>query len=77
MDVPGLRPEIVPKEAFLSLLEILKFCHFLHHAYAVDLNPQHFLSNLDRLRRATAATAPRIGGPRSAPPRWVEAQYQH
>jgi hypothetical protein len=61
LDVPGLRPAIVPREALSDWLELLKFRHFLRHAYAADLDPKRLADNVSRLRRAAAATAPKVG----------------
>ena len=60
LDVPGLRPAIVPEASVRDWLELLKFRHFLRHAYAADLDAARLADNVDRLRRAIDATGPQI-----------------
>jgi hypothetical protein len=54
--VPGLRPPVFPPEAQADWDGLLRFRHFLRHAYVVDLGPSDLAVNLARLDRAVAAT---------------------
>lgn len=56
VEVPGLRPPLFPAEAHGDWDAVLRFRHFLRHAYVVDLDPSKLVVNLDRLDRAVAAT---------------------
>lgn len=56
MDIPGLRPPIVPANAARHWMELLEFRHFLRHAYAVDLDPDRLAANVRRLREAVGLT---------------------
>ena len=56
VEVPGLRPPLFPAEAHADWDALLRFRHFLRHAYVVDLDPSKLVVNLDRLDRAVAAT---------------------
>lgn len=58
--VAGLRPAVYPDEVALDWDELLRFRHFLRHAYTVSLDPQRLTGNLQRLVRAVAATEPFI-----------------
>jgi hypothetical protein len=62
LDVPDLRPAVVPRQALGDWLELLKFRHFLRHAYAADLDPQRLADLVDRLRRALGPTEPAVRG---------------
>lgn len=55
-----LRPAICPREVELDWEALLKFRHFLRHAYAVALDPDKLRANVQRLSRAVAATAPLV-----------------
>lgn len=55
--VPGLRPPVLPTpETHADWEGLLRFRHFLRHAYVVDLSPSDLAVNLARLDRAVAAT---------------------
>jgi hypothetical protein len=54
--VPGLRPAVYPPEAASDWDALLRFRHFLRHAYLVDLDPAKLAANVERLARAAAAT---------------------
>ncbi len=54
--IPGLRPPIFPAEALADWDALLRFRHFLRHAYVIDLDPDRLAVNRDRLGRAVAAT---------------------
>jgi hypothetical protein len=54
--IPGLRPPVFPAEAHADWDTLLRFRHFLRHAYVVDLDPSKLALNRDRLERAVAAT---------------------
>lgn len=59
--IPGLRPAIFPPEAHADWDALLRFRHFLRHAYVVNLAPDKLVANRDRLDRAVALTEPWIG----------------
>lgn len=60
LDVPGLRPAIVPAEALRDWFELLGFRHFLRHAYTVDLDGAKLARNVDCLERAMVASDPAV-----------------
>lgn len=62
MALPGVRPQLFPAEALADWDGLLRFRHFLRHAYVVDLDPTKLLMNVDRLERAVALTD-----------RWIES----
>jgi len=37
--IPGVRPSVLPRDSIEPLRELLRFRHFLRHAYAVELDP--------------------------------------
>ena len=59
--IPGLRPPIFPAEAHADWDALLRFRHFLRHAYVVALDPSKLVANRDRLDRAVAATDAWLG----------------
>jgi hypothetical protein len=59
--VAGLRPAVYPAEVAADWEHLLRFRHFLRHAYTVALDPARLRSNRDRLGRAVAATGPLVG----------------
>lgn len=59
--IPGLRPPLFPAEAHADWDALLRFRHFLRHAYVVDLDPSQLVVNLDRLDRAVATTDAWLG----------------
>jgi hypothetical protein len=40
IDIPGLRPALIPSESLASLHELRKFRHFFRNAYVLDLDPE-------------------------------------
>lgn len=60
--IPGLRPPIFPAEVHPDWDALLRFRHFLRHAYVVNLDPAKLVTTRDRLARAVAQTEP-----------WIEA----
>ncbi len=60
LDVPGLRPAIVPAEALRDWFELLSFRHFLRHAYTVDLDASKLARNVECLERAMITSEPSV-----------------
>ena len=56
--LPGLRPPLFPSSALADWDALLRFRHFLRHAYVVDLDPERLATNCARLERSVAATDP-------------------
>ena len=56
--LPGLRPPVYPDVVARDWHALLRFRHFLRHAYAADLDPEELDRNTSRLERAVVATAP-------------------
>jgi hypothetical protein len=54
--IPGLRPPIFPSDVHVDWDALLRFRHFLRHAYVVDLDATLLVVNRDRLDRAVSAT---------------------
>jgi hypothetical protein len=54
--IPGLRPPIFPPEVHADWDALLRFRHFLRHAYVVDLDPGKLTLNRERLDRAVSLT---------------------
>lgn len=52
LDIPGVRPAIVPSAALTDLMDVLRFRHFLRHAYGVELDPQRLSEVVAALIRA-------------------------
>jgi hypothetical protein len=61
VEVPGLRPPLFPAEAHADWDALLRFRHFLRHAYVLDLDRGKLAVNLNRLDRAVAATDAWLG----------------
>lgn len=38
LDLPGVRPPVLPRSAIGPLREVLRFRHFFRHAYAIELD---------------------------------------
>ncbi|MBI1948902.1 MAG: hypothetical protein HYS27_24660 [Deltaproteobacteria bacterium] len=51
VEVPGLRPAIVPAALTPDLAELLSFRHFFRHAYGILLDPVRIGALLDALAR--------------------------
>jgi hypothetical protein len=58
--VPGLRPAVFPPTVASEWDALLRFRHFLRHAYAVGLAAAKLRANVERLARAVAATEPGV-----------------
>ncbi|MES1171742.1 MAG: hypothetical protein ABUL77_00770 [Bacteroidota bacterium] len=56
MAIPDLRPALFAPECFAEWDALLRFRHFLRHAYVVDLDAGKLVANVGRLERAVAAT---------------------
>jgi hypothetical protein len=56
--VTGLRPAVFPPESLADWDAVLRFRHFLRHAYVITLDAEKLKSNLVRLQRAVTATEP-------------------
>lgn len=56
LELPGLRPALVPEAARSSWQDLLRFRHFLRHAYLVELSPLELLRNRESLARALTLT---------------------
>ena len=56
LELPALRPTLLPAEAAQPLRDLLAFRHFFRNAYAVELDPRRLEENLARLLGA----APRV-----------------
>lgn len=54
--IPGLRPAVYPPDAEEDWEALLRFRHFLRHAYVLRLDPAKLRTNLERLGRAVAAS---------------------
>jgi hypothetical protein len=51
-EIPAVRPPLLPVERLDALRELLKFRHFLRHAYAVELDATRLLVLADTLAAA-------------------------
>lgn len=47
LDLPGLRPAVLRPETAASLAVLLRFRHFVRHAYAVSWDPDRIVEVLD------------------------------
>jgi hypothetical protein len=56
VDVPGLRPAVIPRETRADLEALLAFRHFVRHAYGVELHADKLAVEGKRLR----AVAPSV-----------------
>ncbi len=52
VEVPGLRPAVLPKAVRGDLEALLAFRHFVRHAYGADLDPDKVEAEARRLRTA-------------------------
>ncbi len=57
LELPGLRPALHAPSVGIDWDALLRFRHFLRHAYVLDLDPDKLRANRDRLARAIAGTA--------------------
>lgn len=53
VDVPGVRPPVLPRALLPELLELLAFRHFFRHAYGIAFDPEKLRAALERVRRVT------------------------
>lgn len=60
LEIPGVRGAVVPPEARRAWQELLRFRHFLRHAYPAELEPADLRKNAALLDDATRLTAPRV-----------------
>lgn len=51
VEVPGLRPAVLPRALLPELLELLGFRHFFRHAYGVAFEPEKLRVEVERVRR--------------------------
>lgn len=58
LPLPGLRAAVFPLEAERHWQALLRFRHFLRHAYAVELDPRELAANVRHAEAAVAATVP-------------------
>jgi hypothetical protein len=60
LEIPGLRPAIVPPEALVDWATSMSFRYFLRHAYSVELDANRLEQAREALGRAVTATEPRV-----------------
>lgn len=60
LEIPGVRQPVVPAPARRAWQELLRFRHFLRHAYAAELDPDELRRNAARLDEAVGLTAPSV-----------------
>lgn len=51
VEVPGLRPRVIPSDVVGDLHELRKFRHFFRNAYVLDFDPALVRSHAERLGR--------------------------
>ena len=61
IEVPGLRPRVVPTEMVGELHELRKFRHFFRNAYVLNFDPALVRSHAERLVRVHGPVAATIG----------------
>lgn len=61
LPLKAVRPALIPPEALADWDALLRFRHFLRHAYVVELDPALLRASRETLRRVVAATADSIG----------------
>jgi hypothetical protein len=54
--ISGVRPPLFAPEALADWDAVMRFRHFLRHAYVVHLDSARLLATVDRLERAVACT---------------------
>jgi len=62
VEVPGLRPPVIPAEVVGDLHELRKFRHFYRNAYVLDFDPLLVHSHAERLVRVHGPIASTIAG---------------
>jgi hypothetical protein len=50
VEVPGVRPAVLPREMRQDLESLLAFRHFVRHAYGAELDPEKLAAEGQRLR---------------------------
>ncbi len=60
VELAGIRPPAYPSEARRDWEVLLRFRHFLRHAYAVELDAGELEKNREHLKKAVAATDPHV-----------------
>jgi len=55
VDVPGLRPAVIPMEVTAEMQELRKFRHFFRNAYVLELDPRRVRDRVRELLRAHPA----------------------
>jgi hypothetical protein len=58
--IERVRPALYPPQAASAWDQLLRFRHFLRHAYAVPLDPERLRANVARLTQAVDETAPYV-----------------
>ena len=61
VEVPGLRPVVVPANVISDLHELRRFRHFFRNAYVLDFDPVLVRAHAERLVRVHASIAPAVG----------------
>jgi hypothetical protein len=56
--IPGLRPALFAPEGLADWDALLRFRHFLRHAYVIDLDADRLAALVKRLERVVTATDP-------------------
>ncbi len=62
VEVPGLRPPVMPSEVVGELHELRKFRHFFRNAYVLDFDPALIRAHAERLGRIHARIAATVAG---------------
>lgn len=62
VEVPGLRPRVIPAEVVGDLHELRKFRHFFRNAYVLDFDPVLVRSHAERMVRVHGAVATAVAG---------------
>ena len=60
MPIEGVRPAVFPSAVAASWQELLRFRHFLRHAYSVDFDVERLRRNVERLEEVTSGTEPQV-----------------
>jgi hypothetical protein len=62
LEIPGLRPPVIPEQVVRELNELRKFRHFFRNVYVLDPDGSRVLEHVDRVLRIHPATAATIEG---------------
>lgn len=65
VDVPGVRPSVVPLDADADVHELRKFRHFFRNAYLLELDPARIREHADRLVRVHQLVQPAVAALRA------------